>query len=119
MCAFLLANLRHKNLRRNFKLVIFGKLEFFLPSDLNLGSERVAGGAGGAAPRSLTTCHERNTPIRGGCQGGDRLPKTHCSNTTQSLQVGLERWFKKKSALNVKDQEVKELCLVSLQNTNS
>ena len=52
---------------------------------------------------------------------GPRLRRRiDCSDTTQSLQVGLERWFKKSFlALNVKDQEVEELFLVSPQNTNS
>ena len=32
-----------------------------------------------------------HAPIRRGCRGGGRLSKTHCSDTTQSLQVVLER----------------------------
>ena len=36
-----------------------------------------------------------NVPIRGGYQGGARLSKMDCSDTTQSLQVSLEGQFKK------------------------
>ena len=43
-----------------------------------------------------------------------------CSDTTQSLQVSLEGRFKKSFlGLNVGDQEVEELFLVSPQNTSS
>ena len=61
-----------------------------------------------------------HAPIRGVYWGEGRLSKMDCSDTTQSLQVGLERRFKKNIlALNVKDQEVGKLFLVSPQNTNS
>ena len=32
-----------------------------------------------------------HAPIRGGCPGGGRFSKMNCSDTTQSLQVALER----------------------------
>ena len=61
-----------------------------------------------------------HAPIRGGYRGGARLSKMDCSDTTQSLQVGLEGRFKKSFlGLNVGDQEVEELFLVSPRNTNS
>jgi hypothetical protein len=61
-----------------------------------------------------------HAPIRGGYQGGARLSKMDCSDTTQSLQVSLEGRFKKSFlGLNVGDQEVEELSLVSPQNTSS
>ena len=61
-----------------------------------------------------------HVPIRGGYQGGARLSKMDCSDTTQSLQVSLEGRFKKSFlGLNVGDQEVEELFLVSPQNTSS
>ena len=61
-----------------------------------------------------------HAPIRGGYRGGARLSKMDCSDTTQSLQVSLEGQFKKSFlGLNVGDQEVEELFLVSPQNTSS
>ena len=61
-----------------------------------------------------------HVPIRGGYQGGARLSKMDCSDTTQSLQVSLEGRFKKSFlGLNAGDQEVEELSLVSPQNTSS
>ena len=61
-----------------------------------------------------------HVPIRGGYRGGARLSKMDCSDTTQSLQVSLEGRFKKSFlGLNVGDQELEELFLVSPQNTSS
>ena len=61
-----------------------------------------------------------HVPSRGGYQGGARLSKMDCSDTTQSLQVSLEGRFKKSFlGLNAGDQEVEELSLVSPQNTSS
>jgi hypothetical protein len=61
-----------------------------------------------------------NVPIRGGYQGGARLSKMDCSDTTQSLQVSLEGQFKKSFlGLSPSIQEVGKLFLVSPQNTSS
>ena len=61
-----------------------------------------------------------HVPIRGGYQGGARLSKTDCSDTTQSLQVSLEGQFKKSFfGLSSSIQEVGKLFLVSPQNTSS
>ena len=61
-----------------------------------------------------------HVPIRGGYQGGARLSKMDCSDTTQSLQVSLEGQFKKSFlGLSPSIQEVGKLFLVSPQNTSS
>ena len=61
-----------------------------------------------------------HAPIRGGYQGGARLSKMDCSDTTQSLQVSLEGQFKKSFlGLSPSIQEVGKLFLVSPQNTSS
>jgi hypothetical protein len=61
-----------------------------------------------------------HVPIRGGYQGGARLSKMDCSDTTQSLQVSLEGQFKKSFlGLSSSIQEVGKLFLVSPQNTSS
>ena len=61
-----------------------------------------------------------HVPIRGGYQGGARLSRMDCSDTTQSLQVSLEGQFKKSFlGLSSSIQEVGKLFLVSPQNTNS
>ena len=59
-------------------------------------------------------------PFAGDIGAGPGLSKMDCSDTTQSLQVSLEGRFKKSFwGLNVGDQEVEELFLVSPQNTSS
>ena len=83
----------------------------------------VASGGAGGTFFSQAPCISQapfHAPIRGGYRGEGRFSKMDCSDTTQSLQVSLEGRFKKSFlGLNVGDQEVEELFLVSPQNTSS
>ena len=73
-----------------------------------------------ASPAPCISQAPFHVPIRGGYQGGARLSKMDCSDTTQSLQVSLEGQFKKSFlGLSSSIQEVGKLFLVSPQNTNS